>query len=119
MSSRPDSPIATHEEICQEEEWWSYEDTTASEGWFRCPEAMFLKGFYFSSDEQGLYGIKKAKCCKPDSSPAQYEDRYTDHVQMLMNSGVHACSLTGYYITGVYKTVGSKYDAIEEITCGV
>ena len=117
FTGRPESPIAVHREECQEVEWWSYEDATVAEGWFQCPaEGMFLKGFHLSP-EAGLGGIRKAKCCKPASSPSRYEHCYMDRLQKLESSGVHACSLSGYHITAAFKTACSQFDCIEEITC--
>ena len=117
FTGRPESPIAIHQEECQEVEWWSYEDATVAEGWFRCPvEGMFLKGF-FLSPEEGLRGIRSAKCCKPASSPSRYEHCYTDRLQRVESSGMHACSLSGYHIAAAYKTACSRFNCIEEITC--
>ena len=117
FTGRPESPVAIHQEECQEVEWWSYEDATVAKGWFRCPvEGMFLKGFHLSP-EAGLHGIRRAKCCKPATSRSQYEHCYTDRVQRLKNSGVHACSLSGYHITAAFKTACSQFACIEEITC--
>lgn len=93
FTGQPDSPITNHTEECSEMEWWSFKDAEITEGWFRCPPGMFLKGFRLSSTP-GLHGIRKAQCCKPHSSPNKYAYYYTHKVQRAGEMGAHTCTLS-------------------------
>ena len=117
FTGQSNSPIANHTEVCNETEWWSFKDAATSEGWFRCPQGMYLKGFQLSSSS-GLYGIRKAKCCKPHSSPATYALCYDHLVASAGEIGVHACNLVGYHVTAVYKQTNcTRMNCLEKITC--
>lgn len=121
FTGQPDTPPSTHEEECVENEWWNWQDTLISEGWFTCPRGMFLKGFLIStrSFSYGHY-VWKVMCCKPHSSPVVYEHCYTDYGRNTEDTGVHRCSLEGYHVTGMYKKdcVGSNDSCVEEeLTC--
>lgn len=116
FTGQPNSPVTNHTELCNETEWWSFEDAATSKGWFRCPQGMYLKGFQLSSSH-GLRGIRKSKCCKPHSSPTTYAHCYDHRVVTVEGTGVHACNLPGYHVTAVYKTNCARMNCLEKITC--
>ena len=121
FTGQPNGPPAIHQEECAEIEWWNWQDSLISEGWFSCPRGMFLKSFLLTARPYTLgHVIWRVKCCKPQSGPVMYEHCYKDYgKRVATDTGVHRCNLEGYHVTGMYRkgcSEGSE-ECTEEIMC--
>ena len=118
FTGHTDSPPAILKEDCVEIEWWNWQDTLISEGWFSCPRGMFLKSFLITIRPYTLgHYIWKVKCCKPPLSSVVYEHCYKDYGTTAMDTGLHRCNLEGYHVTGMYKKCSEDSKCVEEIMC--
>ncbi len=116
---RTDSPPAIIEEECVVIEWWNWQQTIISEGWFMCPRGMFLNSFLITLRPMTLgHFIWKVKCCKPVSSSLVYEHCYKDYGSVSQDTSLHRCMLEGYHVTGMYKKCNEAgAECVEEIMC--
>ncbi len=119
FTGHTDSPPAIVEEECIDIEWWNWQQTLISEGWFSCPRGMFLKSFLITIRPYTLgHFIWKVKCCKPTSSSVVYEHCYKDYGAVSKDTSIHRCMLEGYHVTGMYKRCNEAgVECVEEIMC--
>lgn len=115
------SPVPdSHEDDCDEVEWWSFHDILMSEGWFSCPKGKFLKGFEIGPNESrhGVHRIYKARCCRRHTATDVYEHCYTDQSRKVDDTGVHTCRMKGYIVTAMYldRCTGDG-ECTEKLTC--
>lgn len=121
FTGEPESPVPdSHQDDCDEVEWWSFQDVLISEGWFSCPKGKFLKGFEIgpSIHHKGVHRIYKASCCRPHSASDIYEHCYTDKSRKIENTGIHTCRMEGYLVTAMYLDGCVDGDGCtEKLTC--
>ncbi|KAL9955812.1 hypothetical protein ACROYT_G037195 [Oculina patagonica] len=106
--------FANQPAVCTKANWWRTLDR--KNVWALCPNGYFLNGLY-KTDGKNLYNIEEGQCCRPLNGDG-YDGCYDEDVTISFdNRGWSDCQRTGYYMTGIYKSVCEKLYCIEKFKC--
>eukprot|EP00929_Paragymnodinium_shiwhaense_P044956 TRINITY_DN2302_c0_g1_i4.p1 TRINITY_DN2302_c0_g1~~TRINITY_DN2302_c0_g1_i4.p1 ORF type:complete len:1461 (-),score=304.06 TRINITY_DN2302_c0_g1_i4:184-4566(-) len=103
---------------CKTANWWSSFDR---KGWSSCPSGYFLQGLFRNGrigrwQNNQLYHIEMAHCCKPKQSHGYGRCVKANWWSSFDRKGWSKCP-NGYAITGIMRNTNHAIYNIEEVMC--
>jgi len=103
---------------CTNANWWSSFDRR---GWSHCPNGYFMHGLFRNGrigrwQNNQLYHIEEAKCCRPQESRGYGRCMNANWWSSFDRKGWSRCP-NGYAMTGMYRNNCNAIYCLEEVRC--